>query len=345
MKKGFTLIELLGIILIIGLIALVSGPIIINTLKSTEKTNYEKFKKNLYLATESYLTNNQNKYKLNEPDDFAFIKLSELVNNEYLNKSIVNPKTKETINLNHTIFVKVLNDYTKKFEFTNTDASLEYASDVTIHYDGYYKPITVDNKLMWLDLKNNSDGEIINNTHLNWVDNKIKLNNVDNYIKVTKSSNIFTTDDQVSIELVYELINPEGNSLFRNSGLGLYYFDLYSDGLVRSMVRNQTNSANELPKATYEPLLKGGLHTLTVTMKKENYIFNFQYYGDGQKLNMSSNLGLKHGNKDFLIGKDDQDDLLTSIYIYSFRAYDRVLSLNEINSNHQKDKFRFEWDK
>ncbi len=345
MKKGFTLIELLGIILIIGLIALVSGPIIINTLKSTEKTNYEKFKKNLYLATESYLTNNQNKYKLNEPNDFVFIKLSELVNNEYLNKSLVNPKTKETIDLNHTIFVQVLNDYTKKFEFTNTDASLDYAPNITIHYDGYYKPIIVDNKLTWLDLKNNCDGKIINGESNDWLNNKIRLGKTNNYIESTNSSNIIDKNGEVTIEIVYEIINLVEGTILRNRGLGLYYFNLYDSALVRSMVRNQTNSANEWPVATNENLLKKGLHTLVVTIKKENDVFNFQYYGDGQKLNMSSNLGLKHGNNDFLIGKDYQNDLLSNVYIYSFRAYDRVLSLNEINKNYEKDKFRFEWDK
>lgn len=349
MKKGFTLVELLGVIAIIGVMALITFPIIINNLRSTSKVDYEKFLKNLYLATESYLESDANEKKLNEPGDFAFIELQELVKNEFLNKKMVNPLTKKPVVLTNTILVKVLNDYTKSYEFTGTDASLRnyHSNNLKIHYDGYYKPAIVNNKLIWADLYNNANGEIINgNGVIDWYENKIKLGNIDNYILSINSSQIIQTASDVTIEIVYEIINNENTTKLRTKGLGLYYFDLYNDGLIRSMVRNAADTANYWPTATEKAITSiGEMHTLTVTMKSKNETFDFQYYGDGKKLAMSSINGKKHGNDNFKIGQDYQSGLKSNVYIYGFRVYDRALTDEEVIKNYNIDKNRYDWRK
>lgn len=347
MKKGFTLVELLGVIAIIGIMALITVPIITNNLKSASKTDYEKFKNNLYLAAETYIENNSEKYNLNEPDDFVFIELQELVNNEYLNKKTINPLTKEPIVLTNTILVRILNDYTKGYEFTGTDANIRnyVLKDLKIHYDGYYKPIINDNQLIWKDLLNNSDGEIINGDGVSdWQENRIKLDNIDNYILSLQSSQVIPNDIDTTIEIVYGIKDKVEPTLLRNEGLGLYYFNLYSDGLIRSMVRNQSDSSNYWPAAVEKQMTdKSLMHTLTISMKQNEDFFDFQYYGDGRKLAMTFTNGKKSGHDNFKIGKDYQAELKSSVYIYSFRVYDRALEEEEIVKNHNVDKNRFDW--
>lgn len=64
MKKGFTLIELLGTIVILGLIALIATPPIVNLIKKSDKTISENNIKLIYKAGEDYIDEFQNNYTI-----------------------------------------------------------------------------------------------------------------------------------------------------------------------------------------------------------------------------------------------------------------------------------------
>lgn len=344
--KAFTLVELLGVLVILGLIAIVSFPNIISSLKKYSDKDYERFLKDLELVTESYVNDHIEKFNLNEPGDSVFIELGEMVSNGYLNRKMINPKTKKEININTTMLVTVLNDYTRSYEYTGAVNGIYnyHTSNLKVMYDGYNKLKSENGQIIWKDVMGNINGVIVNANNVDsWNNYRIKLDDTRNYISVPGSSSLISTSSEVTIEIVYEIPPTGENITFKNQGLGLYYFDLYTDGLIRSMIRNTSNTDNEWPVATSQNMRQiNKVHTLTVTMKKSgsNYVFN--YYGDGQALTMSNNTGLKNGNSDFTIGKDYTTDA-SNVYIYAFRLYNTALTAEVIAKNYQIDMNRYNW--
>lgn len=63
-RNGFTLIELLGTIVILGLIALIATPPIINQIKNSKKKVSDTALRVIYSAGESYIKENKNDYSL-----------------------------------------------------------------------------------------------------------------------------------------------------------------------------------------------------------------------------------------------------------------------------------------
>ena len=114
-KKGFTLIELLGSIVILGLIALVAFPAILNFLGSSQE-NIDEAKKSVILgAAKDYVTDNVNDYKRDPSfnDKNIEIKTADLIINGYItNKDVIeNDELKKSC-------VKVsINEETKKYQF------------------------------------------------------------------------------------------------------------------------------------------------------------------------------------------------------------------------------------
>lgn len=348
-KKAFTLVELLGILIILGVIALVAFPSLLNSYKKSSEKEYERFLKDMELVTESYLNDNFETIKLTEPGDSVFIDLAELVDGGYLSKKKVNPKTKEVIQLNTSMIVTVLNDYTKKYEYTGKVSGIyNYIPDqLKVLYDGYTKLKTVDNKVVATDFMGNADGELINGlAQSSWDTNRIKLGDKNNYINISKTSEFIQPESEVTIEIVYQLFNNSDEILLRSSGLGLNYFNLYKDGITRSMVRNVENTGDIVPTASRINLTElNSVHTLAITISKNGDAFDFNFYGDGRPLATDPKTGLKIGNDTLKIGIDNEIDVSSPVYIYGYRIYDKALSSNDIEHNYQIDMNRFDWRK
>ena len=65
MKKGYTLVELLGVMIILGLILLVSFPIIINQIKKSNEAISESTKLLIYNSAELYINDREDIYEKN----------------------------------------------------------------------------------------------------------------------------------------------------------------------------------------------------------------------------------------------------------------------------------------
>lgn len=114
-KKGFTLIELLGSIVILGLIALLAFPAILNFLSSSQEEIDEAKKSVIISAAKEYVNNDVNSYKrtssLNEN-----IPTSKLIEEGYItNKDII--ENEDLVNTCINVKVNSINKYT--FEFKN----------------------------------------------------------------------------------------------------------------------------------------------------------------------------------------------------------------------------------
>ena len=115
-KKGFTLVELLGSIVILGLIALLVFPAILDFLSSSQK-NIDETKKNVILAAaKEYVLDDVNSYKRTSSLDVN-IPTSKLIEEGYItNKDII--ENEDLINTCTNVKVNYVNQYT--FEFKNS---------------------------------------------------------------------------------------------------------------------------------------------------------------------------------------------------------------------------------
>ena len=138
-EKAFTLIELLGVLVVLGLIVLIAFPNIVSLIEKTDDQEYERLKKDIELATEVYVNQNKDNFYLSEENDFIFIELWKLTEGGYFDKETINPRTKEKIDLNSTVLVRVLENNIIEYEYTGTVAGInKYTSfNLEIMYDGY----------------------------------------------------------------------------------------------------------------------------------------------------------------------------------------------------------------
>ena len=89
MKKGFTLIEVLGVIILLGLLALVVFPSVVNQMKKIDSNVNESTKKTIYMAADEYIADNKSKYQDNfDYNSYIVVGLDTLVNNGYLTNNI-----------------------------------------------------------------------------------------------------------------------------------------------------------------------------------------------------------------------------------------------------------------
>lgn len=90
MKKGFTLIELLGVIVIIGILALITVPAVDGTIKKGKQKAYEMTKDTIISATKNWLTDNKGLF---DDGDTLMLTLSDLKEHGYLDFDIKNPSS------------------------------------------------------------------------------------------------------------------------------------------------------------------------------------------------------------------------------------------------------------
>lgn len=98
MKKGFTLIELMGVMILVAIVLVVSVPAIINTIKKSEVDNVDRIKKDLFLATESYVRHNDDFMTALQSGIIIYVSVQTLIDEKYVSynniKEIQNIKLK-----------------------------------------------------------------------------------------------------------------------------------------------------------------------------------------------------------------------------------------------------------
>lgn len=116
-KKGFTLIELIAIIVIISVVALISIPTISSIINNSKDNLLDQQVSIIEVAAKKWGLDNIN--ALPEDDSKSgCVSLSELQNNGYLDKDIVNPKTSKTID--GSVKITYLKNYKQyKYEYQN----------------------------------------------------------------------------------------------------------------------------------------------------------------------------------------------------------------------------------
>lgn len=102
-KKGFTLVELIGVVVILGLIALVAFPSLLNQINSSKKQISDSQKELIIAATKNYVEENKNEYA---NKNFFVVDVDVLAEKNYIDKKLIKSYTDE----GNKLLVTALND-------------------------------------------------------------------------------------------------------------------------------------------------------------------------------------------------------------------------------------------
>ena len=93
-KNAFTLVELLAVIVILGLIAAIAVPSVIDTINDSKEKSYQTTIESVKAATESYMNMSFDNYKAQfVSPGYVNITISELIEEGFLSNDIKNPIT------------------------------------------------------------------------------------------------------------------------------------------------------------------------------------------------------------------------------------------------------------
>lgn len=107
-EKGFTLVELLTVIIILGVLAIITVPMVMGNVDESKRISYEKLIKNIEQTTQIYIRNNKDNIPgIKTVDNVTSITLQDLVDKEGLKKPVIDPITEKTVSLTTPITIVV----------------------------------------------------------------------------------------------------------------------------------------------------------------------------------------------------------------------------------------------
>ncbi|MCM1371279.1 MAG: prepilin-type N-terminal cleavage/methylation domain-containing protein [Clostridium sp.] len=138
MKKGFTLMELMAVIIVIGLITLITFPIITNNLKKSEERSYALVLNQIETAAKDMML--KNTIGLDKDGESITIYVGELKRNGLLPTELKNPKSKNNIsNESSVVVTRVNNSYTYDINIIDLEeASVQNENAPYIRLNGSY---------------------------------------------------------------------------------------------------------------------------------------------------------------------------------------------------------------
>ncbi|MEG2322079.1 MAG: DUF6273 domain-containing protein [Bacilli bacterium] len=172
MKKAFTLIELIGVIILLGIIAILAFPPVLNLIRGTKDQLDEASKKLIYAASSQYTSQYKDDLPLTNGNVYC-ITLTDLIKEEYLTKALVD-ENKETLSLTSKVKISINNN---QYEYVMDDKCVEN-KPLIIASDELKKKVIKENTLVG----DNGDG-LYKVTHTDkTVDYRYIGKTVNNYI-------------------------------------------------------------------------------------------------------------------------------------------------------------------
>ncbi len=108
MKKGFTLIELLGVIVILGILAVIAIPVVDNSINKNKDELYKTQIKQIIKGAEDYYATHLSELPKND-GEIKKITIKDLQDEGYLELNIKNPKTNDIFPPNTTVTITKIN--------------------------------------------------------------------------------------------------------------------------------------------------------------------------------------------------------------------------------------------
>lgn len=99
-RKGFTLVEVIAVVAVLAVILLVSFPVYNGIIKRNTSKRYDDFITTLCEAGQYYILHNNDTSLLNNTTTRVQIKDLKISNSSLVRSDLINPRTKQAINLN-----------------------------------------------------------------------------------------------------------------------------------------------------------------------------------------------------------------------------------------------------
>lgn len=136
-KNAFTLLELLGVVIILGVLSLITFPIILNQIKNAKQGIKDSTKTLIIDAAKDYYEDNTNNYEKIEGMTYC-IDIKTLTDNNYLNKNL---KNENLNNIDTNKKVKLI-FHNNKFDYEIVDSCTHY----TVTFDANGGSVDIDSK-------------------------------------------------------------------------------------------------------------------------------------------------------------------------------------------------------
>ncbi|MDD2435396.1 MAG: prepilin-type N-terminal cleavage/methylation domain-containing protein [Bacilli bacterium] len=340
-NKGFTLVELIGIVVILAIIAVIGVPSVVELIKKSEESRVEEIAITVEAAAEFYVEQNRALFSdLDKIGTKTFLKVGTLIEKGFIEDNIKGVDLEDISN--YSVIVTVGSDNVLNYRYTNRNSDTNgYAqNNLILHFDGHNRPTTNT----WFDLSGgNNNGTLINFDLLTaWTGNSVKFDGINDYIDAGTNSK-FNITNELTMEVVFKMPTNvfKGGLMIKGSNGGWatnsYVLRSESQRLFFNIADGTTNNRVSSPA-----LLANKWYHLSVTTSLSSG--KLVIYIDGKKheeanrtiLNMVTNaapllLGMGYGSTTFFEGE-----------VASARLYNRALTLEEIKSNYEIDKDRFD---
>lgn len=331
MKKGFTLIELIGILLILGLVFLISVPVVTNNVRKNKENKYKDLIESLELSTANYIETNFDTFpQLKTVGQKVVIELQTLVDKNYVKAPIINPKTDEEIPLTYTIEITVKENKTLSYKYSGKSNGVGgyVKDDLIIWYDGYHQSVNKS----WPDqsgLSNNAKVEkgIWDKYYWNQNDENALAETKNPVVVVSDFSfqvvlSDLTLDSDTLLNGIISSETPSGYFLGLSGTPGAYSIKYYANTLA-------TNASST--DVTEEPRYI----TLVVQGK------NLYLYLNGNLIDTKLNMQTVLTNTSKLRFGVSSDDLRVYGKYHSIMVYNRALNEEEVLNNYEINKLRY----
>lgn len=136
-KNAFTLLELLGVVIILGVLSLITFPIILNQIKNAKQGIKDSTKTLIIDAAKDYYEDNTNNYEKIEGMTYC-IDIKTLTDENYLNKNL---KNENLNNIDTNKKVKLI-FHNNKFDYEIVDSCTHY----TVTFDANGGSVDIDSK-------------------------------------------------------------------------------------------------------------------------------------------------------------------------------------------------------
>lgn len=221
---------------------------------------------------------------------------------------------------------------------------LGYITDgLMVHYDGIINTRNGSNKSSeineWQDLSGNRNDGILKNSP-KWLNNALKFDGVDDYVLIGQHNYNNITLEVVAMNYVINSSETEYISNYESGGYGLSYRG--SKNLVQIHMKNSTYNGYKSQSAS-SSIAPGRTYSLSGSVDSNQIMF----FENGSKYTLTWNGTINYAasNTALCLGTNPSGNVGKGNWlngnIYSVRIYNRALTEDEVKTNYNMDKTRF----